>query len=91
MGSRDETDRSRRDGMRVEDPVPAHGVVEVDFGVDGAGLLDDEDGFTDGEGVVEGLRDGGVGAGGWVEGGEDGGAGGGEEGDCVGRGGRGGH
>lgn len=74
----------------MDDPVPADGVVGVDFLVRGALLLEVEDDVADGEGVVEGLRDGGVGGGGGGLGeggdwdGEDGGAGGWEEGNCVG-------
>lgn len=37
--------------------MPADGVVGVYFFVGGAALLDVEDDVTDGEGVVEGLRD----------------------------------
>ena len=73
--------------------MPADGIVGVDVFVRGAVLLVDEDGVADGEGVVEGGRDGRVaevlGGGGGLEG-EDGGAGGREEGDCVGWWGRGG-
>lgn len=91
----DETDGGRGDGIDVDDPVPAEGVVGVDFFVKGAVLFVDEDGVADGEGVVEGVGDGGRGVGGGLgrggrADGEDGGAGGWEEGDCVG-GFRGGH
>lgn len=73
----DETDRGGGDGGGgVEDPVEADRVVGVDFRFDDAVLFRDEDGDADGDGVVEGLRDGG--GGGWV-GGEGGGGGGGGE------------
>lgn len=72
---RDETDGGGRDGVRVvEDPVPGDGVIGVEVFVGGAVLLDGEDGVADGEGVVEGVRDG------WVGGG-DGAVGGGGPGD----------
>lgn len=68
----------------VRDPVPATGVIGVDFGGEGAVLLVYIDGDADGEGFCEGLRDGfrnGGGGGGVGEGvGEDGRARGWEEG-----------
>lgn len=70
----------------MDDPMPADGVIGVDFSLHGAILFDGEDGDADGEGVVECLRYGRVGAVG-REGraeGEDGGTGGREEGDSIG-------
>ena len=45
----------------VDDPMPAYGVVGVDFHFDGTFLLEDEDLDADVKGVEEALGDGGLG------------------------------
>ena len=88
---RDETDGRCGDGTRVDDPMPADAIVDIDFFIGGAILLEDEDVVADGYGVVEGLRYGWVGGRGGVLGagrqvdGENSLAGRRNHGDCIGR------